>query len=66
MVTKLIARTQSRLLLKLRKTIQQCGHITAAYRVFDIFSPFRGDNEVINQVERLSSNETKIAQDQCG
>src|ERR1019366_3353867 len=28
---------------------------------FDIFSPAPGDSEVISQVERLSSNETKIA-----
>src|SRR6202048_633363 len=28
---------------------------------FDIFSPLPGDNDVISQVERLSSNEMKIA-----
>src|SRR6202040_339057 len=28
---------------------------------FDIFSPPPGESDVINQVERLSSNETKIA-----
>src|SRR6267154_4199575 len=28
---------------------------------FDIFSPPPGDSDVISQVERLSSNETKIA-----
>src|SRR5580692_9227243 len=28
---------------------------------FDIFSPAPGDSEVISQLERLSSNETKIA-----
>src|SRR6478736_7630609 len=28
---------------------------------FDIFSPPPGDNDVISQVDRLSSNETKIA-----
>jgi hypothetical protein len=28
---------------------------------FDIFSPPPGEIDVINQVERLSSNETKIA-----
>lgn len=28
---------------------------------FDIFSPLPGDSDVISQVERLSSNETKIA-----
>src|SRR6516162_3653177 len=28
---------------------------------FDIFSPAPGDSEVISQVERLSSNDTKIA-----
>src|ERR1019366_189247 len=28
---------------------------------FDIFSPAPGDSEVISQIERLSSNETKIA-----
>jgi hypothetical protein len=27
---------------------------------FDIFSPPPGDSDVISQVERLSSNETKI------
>jgi hypothetical protein len=27
----------------------------------DIFSPEPGDKDVINQIERLSSNETKIA-----
>jgi hypothetical protein len=27
----------------------------------DIFSPFPGDSEVISQLERLNSNETKIA-----
>jgi hypothetical protein len=33
----------------------------AGTEYFDIFSPFPGDNDVISQVERLSSNETKIA-----
>jgi hypothetical protein len=33
----------------------------AATPCFDIFSPAQGDSEVISQVERLSSNETKIA-----
>jgi hypothetical protein len=28
---------------------------------FDIFSPPPGDSDVISQVDRLSSNETKIA-----
>jgi hypothetical protein len=28
---------------------------------FDILSPFPGDSDVISQVERLSSSETKIA-----
>jgi hypothetical protein len=28
---------------------------------FDIFSPAPSDSEVVSQVERLSSNETKIA-----
>jgi hypothetical protein len=28
---------------------------------FDIFSPPPGDSDVISQVERLSSSETKIA-----
>ena len=28
---------------------------------FEIFSPAPGDSELISQVERLSSNETKIA-----
>src|SRR5271169_496322 len=33
----------------------------AATPCFDIFSPAQGDSEVISQVERLSSNETKSA-----
>jgi hypothetical protein len=33
----------------------------AGTECFDIFSPLPGDNDVINQFERLSSNETKIA-----
>jgi hypothetical protein len=28
---------------------------------FDIFSPLPGDSDVISQVERLSSKETKMA-----
>ncbi len=33
----------------------------AATECFDIFSPEPGDSDVINQVERLNSNELKIA-----
>ena len=35
--------------------------LPAATACFDIFSPFPGSNDVISQVERESSIETKIA-----
>ncbi len=47
--------------LELRKTMQQCRYIAATTECFDIFSPFPGDNDVISQVERESSNDTNIA-----
>jgi hypothetical protein len=46
---------------KLRKALQEPGDIAATHRCFDIFVPPPGDSDVISQVERLSSNETKIA-----
>jgi|SRR5580704_4157232 hypothetical protein len=44
-----------------------CGHTLSPAKsppgteCFDIFSPPPGDSEVISQLERLNSNETKIA-----
>ena len=58
-----LAGARQRLALQLRKLRQQRPRSPAATPCFDIFSPLPGDSEVINQVERLSSNETKIAQD---
>jgi len=49
------------LLLETRKPRQQRTGIPAGTLCFDIFSPLPGDSEVITQLERLSSIETKIA-----
>jgi len=45
----------------LSEALQQSGDIAARTECFDIFSPPPGDSDVISQVERLSSNEMKIA-----
>ncbi len=52
---------RKRLLLELRKARQQRVVSPADTLCFDIFSPPSGDSDVISQVERLSSNEMKIA-----
>jgi hypothetical protein len=52
---------RKRLLSKLREACQQHTKVPAGTLCFDIFSPPPGDNDVISQVERLSSNEMKIA-----
>lgn len=49
------------LVLKPGKACQQSCDIAAADRMFRLFSPLPGDSEVINQVDLLSSKETKIA-----
>ena len=58
---KALTRPQLRLLLKLCEALQQPAHIAAMHCCFDIFSPPPGDSEVISQLDRLNSNETKIA-----
>src|SRR5271156_4963819 len=45
-----------------RKARQQRSDIPADTLCFDIFSPRPGDSDVASQVDRLSSNETNIAQ----
>ena len=51
-----------RLLLEAPKSAPAAQQMSPAGTLcFDIFSPPPGDSEVISQVERLSSNETKIA-----
>ena len=51
-----------RLLLDLCEALQQPGDITApSSECFDILSPPPGDSDVISQIDRLSSSETKIA-----
>ncbi len=50
-----------RLPLELRKARQQRSDIPARTECFDIFSPEAGDSDVISQMERLSSKETKLA-----
>jgi len=51
---------------QLRKARQQRADVPGSKPCFDIFSPLPGDNDVISQVERLSSMETKIAPISCG
>src|SRR5262249_6412163 len=58
---KALTRPQLSLLLKLCEALHQPGEIAAGTECFDIFSPPPGDSEVISQLERLNSNETKIA-----
>jgi len=58
---KALTRPQPRLLLKLCEALQQPAHIAAMHCCFDIFSPPPGDSEVISQLDRLNSSETKIA-----
>src|SRR6516164_7033906 len=58
---KALTRPPLRLLLKLCEALHQPGEIAAGTECFDIFSPPPGDSEVISQLERLNSNETKIA-----
>ena len=52
---------RQRLLPEFRKARQQRADVPGRHACFDIFSPPPGDSDVISQVERLSSNETKIA-----
>jgi len=52
---------RERLLPELRKARQQRADVPAGTLCFDIFSLPPGNSDVISQVERLSSNETKIA-----
>ena len=58
---KALARPGPRLLLDLREALQQPGDIAARSECFDILSPPPGDSDVISQIDRLSSSETKIA-----
>jgi hypothetical protein len=50
-----------RFLPKLRKRSRSPATLPPRIACFDIFAPLRGDSDVISQVGRLSSNETKIA-----
>ena len=50
-----------RLFRELRKRARSLATSPLRTVCFDIFSPPPGDNDVISQVDRLSSNETKIA-----
>ena len=50
-----------RLPLELRKARQQPRDVPGSQECFDIFSPQPGDSDVISQMERLSSKETKLA-----
>jgi hypothetical protein len=56
-----MARADLHHVLELREPRPQSSDIAAANRMFDIFSPPPDDSDVISQVDRLSSNQTKIA-----
>ena len=58
---KALARPGPRLLLDLCEALQQPGASPPRSECFDILSPPPGDSDVISQIDRLSSNETKIA-----
>src|ERR1700730_3311709 len=47
--------------LRAEKRVRSAQIFPAGPLCFDIFSPLPGDSEVITQLERLSSMETKIA-----
>ena len=48
-------------LLSSEKRASSAATSPARTECFDIFSPEPGDNDVISQMERLSSKETKLA-----
>ena len=50
-----------RLPLELRKRASSAATSPARTECFDIFSPEAGDSDVMSQMERLSSKETKLA-----
>ena len=52
---------RKRLLLSSDRRINSAAMFPADTPCFDIFSPAPGESDVISQVERLSSKETKIA-----
>jgi len=63
---KLSSRWEPRLLLYLRKPIQQLGNVAAVQHMLRHLFAVARDNEVTSQVDRLSSKTQKLRQDRCG
>src|ERR1700733_3160706 len=58
---KVLSHSPPGLLPELEKSSQQAGNVAPGTACFDILSPDPGESDVTSQIERLSSNDTKIA-----